>query len=117
MLDTTSYGSKPLHHDAETFQVAEELIMLSSRASLSNMMTITKKSSPSNISGYFEHDIINSRCNISHLELLKEHRVHFRRVRRRWNVEQRTKKQQYLARFHVQGIPLMQHLETFNHWR
>ncbi|RMX68551.1 hypothetical protein DD238_005288 [Peronospora effusa] len=101
MLDTTSYGSKPLQHDAETFQVAKELILLSHRPSSDNVMNITmNNNSPSTISGFFKHDIINSRCDISHLELLKEHRVRFRRVRRRWNVEQRTKKQQYLARFH-----------------
>ncbi|CAI5716004.1 unnamed protein product [Peronospora farinosa] len=116
MLDTTSYGSKPLQHDAETFQVAKELILLSHRPSSDNVMNITmNNNSPSTISDFFKHDIINSRCDISHLELLKEHRVRFRRVRRRWNVEQRTKKQQYLARFHVQGIPLMhilRHLVT-----
>ncbi|CAH0488740.1 unnamed protein product [Peronospora farinosa] len=101
MLDTTSYGSKPLQHDAETFQVAKELILLSHRPSSDNVMNITmNNNSPSTISDFFKHDIINSRCDISHLELLKEHRVRFRRVRRRWNVEQRTKKQQYLARFH-----------------
>ncbi|KAG7383532.1 hypothetical protein PHYPSEUDO_003569 [Phytophthora pseudosyringae] len=178
MLDTNSSGSRPLRHDAETFRVAEELIMLSSRAASST--AVKPDDSPSNISGFFEHtsrrvpkvkvkkgrserghrmptaerkqakskarsprgaahkssdrgdvkqepasvastqsaqDIINSRCDTSHSELLKEHRVRFRRVRRRWNIEQRTKKQEYLARFHVQGIPLVQHLEALTHWR
>ncbi|KAG6617137.1 WRKY transcription factor 19 [Phytophthora cinnamomi] len=165
-------------HDAETFRVAEELIMLSSRAAAASPLG-ESGDSPSNISGFCEHrtkgkrtpkvkvkarakrslrtpaapsaqkvkkrssrgvahkssdrdstkqesaqvapdqsaDIINSRCDVSLSELLKEHRVRFRRVRRRWNIEQRTKNQEYLARFHVQGIPLVQHLEALTHWR
>ncbi|KAG4051341.1 hypothetical protein PC123_g13440 [Phytophthora cactorum] len=178
MFDTSSSGSRPLRHDAETFRVAEELIMLSSRAASASSMDRKPNDSPSNISGFFEHtaktekrvpkvkakkgrsqshhpsiplvkqaktnasssrgaahkssdrdgvkqeldpvasaEIINSRCDLSHSELLKEHRVRFRRVRRRWNIEQRNKKQEYLARFHVQGIPLVQHLEALTHWR
>ncbi|POM80169.1 Hypothetical protein PHPALM_2028 [Phytophthora palmivora] len=118
MLDTNSSGLRPLRHDAETFRVAEELIMLSSRAALTSSIDMKPSGSPSNISGFFEHQgIINSRCDLSHSELLKEHRTHFRRVRRRWNIQQRTKKQEYLARFHVQGIPLVQHLESLTHWR
>ncbi|ETN17963.1 hypothetical protein PPTG_05613 [Phytophthora nicotianae INRA-310] len=181
MLDTNNSGSRALGHDAETFRVAEELIMLSSRAAPASPMDEKPNDSPSNISGFFEHtteaekqvakarvksgrsqridypsplqtkskikacsfrgaahkssdrddvkqefgpvastqsaDIINSRCDLTHSELLKEHRVRFRRVRRRWNIEQRTKKQEYLARFHVQGIPLVQHLEALTHWR
>ncbi|KAI9911265.1 hypothetical protein PsorP6_009445 [Peronosclerospora sorghi] len=62
-------------------------------------------------------EILNSCCDISHSELLNEHRTRFRRVRRRWNMEQRSKKQEHLARFQVQGIPLVQHLEAFTHWR
>ncbi|KAF4136535.1 hypothetical protein GN958_ATG14210 [Phytophthora infestans] len=182
MLDTSSCGSKPL--DAETFRVAEELIMLSNRAASASSMDEKSNDSPSNISGFFDYtpkskkqvakvtqvkkgrsqrnqyplpllskkaktkarssrgaahkssdrdgvkqepvlvpsvqsaqDIINSRCDLSQSELLKEHRVRFRRVRRRWNIEQRTKKKEYLARFHVQGIPLVQHLEALTHWR
>uniref|UniRef100_H3HD33 WRKY19-like zinc finger domain-containing protein n=1 Tax=Phytophthora ramorum TaxID=164328 RepID=H3HD33_PHYRM len=148
MLDAGSSGSRPFRHDAETFRVAEELIMLSSRPPSAPALDGGPNDSPSNISGFFEQmktrssrraahksndrdganqefaevapaqsaDIINSRCDLSHSELLKEHRVHFRRVRRRWNNEQRTKKQEYLARFHVQGIPLVQHLEALTHW-
>ncbi|KAE9021630.1 hypothetical protein PF011_g4853 [Phytophthora fragariae] len=173
MVDT----SRSLRHDAETFRVAEELIMLSSRATAASPLG-ESGDSPSNISGLCEHttkkkrapkakvkakskrslripagplaqtkkrssreaahkssdrdgvkqnparvapdqsaDIINSRCDVSHSELLKEHRVRFRRVRRRWNIEQRTKNQEYLARFHVQDIPLVQHLEALTHWR
>ncbi|KAG7401747.1 hypothetical protein PHYBOEH_011036 [Phytophthora boehmeriae] len=154
MLDTNSSGSRPRGHDAETFRVAEELIMLSNHATASpptpsplEQNPTLGTDSPSNISGFFEHtanesalskvkmqarahqrnrrastltttqDIINSRCDVSHSELLKEHRVRFRRTRRRWNLEQRTKNREYLARFHVQGIPLVQHLEALTHWR
>ncbi|RLN55310.1 hypothetical protein BBJ29_009099 [Phytophthora kernoviae] len=189
MLDTNSSGLRPLRHDAETFRVAEELIMLSNHAVAAPPTSLPLEQkptlvtdSPSNISGFFEHtpnenalskvevqtraqqrnrrtsaqiltqskakvrpsrgaahksshldsikqeyrqvapehsaqDIINSRCDISHSELLKEHRVRFRRVRRRCNLEQRTKNREYLARFHVQGIPLVQHLEALTHWR
>ncbi|KAJ8524379.1 hypothetical protein ON010_g16739 [Phytophthora cinnamomi] len=141
-------------HDAETFRVAEELIMLSSRAAAASPLG-ESGDSPSNISGFCEHvrkedirletfreemghrfedkgeedaqgegegtsqekvkkrssrgvahkssdrdstkqesaqvapdqsaqDIINSRCDVSLSELLKEHRVRFRRVRRRY---------------------------------
>ncbi|EGZ29715.1 hypothetical protein PHYSODRAFT_475913 [Phytophthora sojae] len=113
MVDT----SRSLRHDAETFRVAEELIMLSSRAAAASPLG-ESGDSPSNISGFCEHqDIINSRCDVPHSDLLKEHRVRFRRVRRRWNIEQRTKNQEYLARFHVQGIPLVQHLEALTRWR
>ncbi|KAF4317044.1 hypothetical protein BBO99_00008313 [Phytophthora kernoviae] len=155
MLDTNSSGLGPLRHDAETFRVAEELIMLSNHAVTAPPTSLPLEQkptlvtdSPSNISGFFEHtpnanalskakvqtraqqrshrtsaqiltqqDIINSRCDISHSELLKEHRVRFRRVRQRCNLEQRTKNREYLARFHVQGIPLVQHLEALTHWR
>ncbi|KAL3674823.1 hypothetical protein V7S43_000750 [Phytophthora oleae] len=184
MLDTNSSGLRPLRHDPETFRVAEELIMLSSRAALTSSIEEKPNDSPSNISGFFDHiekvekrvpkvkvkarsnrshrtttsldkqkktkaktrssrgavhktsdrndgklkparvlpnqsaqDIINSRCDLSQSELLKEHRVRFRRVRRRWNIAQRTKKEEYLARFQVQGIPLVQHLEALTHWR
>ncbi|KAK1947493.1 putative WRKY transcription factor 19 [Phytophthora citrophthora] len=153
MLDTNNSGSKPLRHDAETFRVAEELIMLSNRATSTSSIEEKPNDSPSNISGFFDHkktkaksrsshgaahkdsdrndgklkparvlptqsaDMINSRCDVSQSDLLKEHRVRFRRVRRRWNIAQRTKKEEYLARFHVQGIPLVQHLETLTHWR
>ncbi|KAG1711411.1 hypothetical protein DVH05_008663 [Phytophthora capsici] len=181
MLDTNRSGSKPIRHDAETFRVAKELIMLSSRAASTCSSEEKPNDSPSNISGFFDHmekvekrvlkvkvkaranrshrtatsldkqkktkakkrssrgatlegtdrndgktkptpyqsaqDIINSRCDLSQSDLLKEHRVRFRRVRRRWNIEQRTKKEEYLARFQVQGIPLVQHLEALTHWR
>ncbi|OWZ20841.1 hypothetical protein PHMEG_0004703 [Phytophthora megakarya] len=118
MLDSNSGVSRPLRHDPETFRVAEELVMLSSRAASASSMDVKPNDSPSNISGFFDHqDIINSRCDLSHSELLKEHRTRFRRVRRRWNIEQRTKKEEYLARFHVHGVPLVQHLEALTHCR
>ncbi|GAB9462750.1 hypothetical protein Gpo141_00000234 [Globisporangium polare] len=62
-------------------------------------------------------DILNSRCDVSHSQLLKEHRSRFRQVRRRLTIEQRSKNRAYLDRFHVQGIPLVQHLESLSHWR
>eukprot|EP00644_Phytophthora_capsici_P013479 jgi/Phyca11/534908/estExt2_fgenesh1_pg.C_PHYCAscaffold_290077 len=135
MLDTNRSGSKPIRHDAETFRVAKELIMLSSRAASTCSSEEKPNDSPSNISGFFDHmekvekrvlkvkvkaranrshrtatsldkqvlrNIINSRCDLSQSDLLKEHRVRFRRVRRRWNIEQRTKKEEYLARFQRQ---------------
>jgi hypothetical protein len=55
MLDTSSGGSRHLRHDAETFRVAEELIMLSSRAASASSLDVQPDDSPSNISGFFEH--------------------------------------------------------------
>ncbi|KAG6963376.1 hypothetical protein JG688_00008175, partial [Phytophthora aleatoria] len=109
MFDTSSSGSRPLRHDAETFRVAEELIMLSSRAASASSMDRKPNDSPSNISGFFEHTAKTEK---------RVPKVKAKKGRsQRWNIEQRNKKQEYLARFHVQGIPLVQHLEALTHWR
>uniref|UniRef100_K3WTS2 WRKY19-like zinc finger domain-containing protein n=1 Tax=Globisporangium ultimum (strain ATCC 200006 / CBS 805.95 / DAOM BR144) TaxID=431595 RepID=K3WTS2_GLOUD len=157
-----------MRHDAETFRVAEELMMLSNCVVTSSVSASPtephldklqefsgrmEKNSVKNIikrepqrtsatrkrqkalSTIFDHvqnastkqhkangtsghvvqaqepatrptDILNSRCDVSHSELLQEHRSRFRRVRRRWTTEQRIKNRAYVARFEVQGVPL-----------
>ncbi|GLD99576.1 hypothetical protein PINS_up008302 [Pythium insidiosum] len=62
-------------------------------------------------------NIINSRCDAPHAQLLAEHRSRFRKVRRRWNIASVNKRKAYMARFQIQGIPLVKHLESRGNWR
>lgn len=62
-------------------------------------------------------EIINSRCDISHSQLLKEHRSRFVRARRRWNTERAIRHKAILDSFQVQGIPLVQHLDSLSRRR
>lgn len=52
MMVDTSGSSLHARHDAETFRVAEELMMLSACVPTADKL---QTGSPSNISGFFEH--------------------------------------------------------------
>jgi hypothetical protein len=54
MMVDTSGSSLHSRHDAETFRVAEELMMLSACVPAADKLQL-QTGSPSNISGFFEH--------------------------------------------------------------
>ncbi|TMW65118.1 hypothetical protein Poli38472_009285 [Pythium oligandrum] len=157
---TSRQNGSPIDiHDAETFRVAEELMLLSASKARrpsgkdgaydTSVSYETQRKHPAHfddrtsfarskrqkalgaqfdtlqspttvVNHPFARDniatagevIINSRSDVSHSQLLSEHRSRFRRTRRRWNIESANKQKAYLARFHVQGIPLVEHLAS-----